>query len=101
VKCPLAAHSHGTTAVARTQIDTPGTSRSPRDASIADFCDCLRTTNNRNGRPYDGVLVNMRGLGALMEPVHAIEGLGACAGQLLVAIAILAWITFRPRHSHR
>ena len=51
VKSPLAAHSHGTTVIARTQIDTPGTLKSPRDASIADFSDYLRTTNNRNGRP--------------------------------------------------
>jgi hypothetical protein len=57
VKSPLAAHSHGTTAVAPTRIDTPGTSKSPRDASIADFCDYPRTTNNRNGRPYEDATV--------------------------------------------
>ncbi len=57
VKSPLAAHSHGTTTVARTQMDTPGTLKSPRDASIADFSDYLRTTNNRNGRPYEDATV--------------------------------------------
>ena len=57
VKSPLAAHSHGTTVIARTQIDTPGTLKSPRDASIADFSDYLRTTNNRNGRPYEDATV--------------------------------------------
>ena len=57
VKSPLAAHSHGTTAVARTRIGTPGTSKSPRGASIADFSDYLRTTNNRNGRPYEEATV--------------------------------------------
>ena len=53
VKSLLAAHSHETTAVARTRTDTTGTWKSPPDASIADFCDYLRATNNRNGRPYD------------------------------------------------
>ena len=57
VRSPLSADSHGTTAVARTRIQTPGTSKSPRDASIADFCDYLRTTNNRNGRPYEEATV--------------------------------------------
>ena len=38
-------------------MDTPGTSKSPRAASIADFCDYLRTTNNRNGRPYEEATV--------------------------------------------
>ena len=57
VKSPLAAHSHGTTVIARTQMDTPGTLKSARDASIADFCDYLRTTNNRNGRPYEEATV--------------------------------------------
>ncbi len=66
VKSPLAAHSHGTTAVTRTRTDTPGTSKSPRDASIADFSDYRgrrttataartrrppsRTTSSRRGR---------------------------------------------------
>ena len=57
VKSPLAAHSHGTAAIPRTRTDTTGTSKSPRDASIADFCDYLRTTNNRNGRPYEEATV--------------------------------------------
>ena len=57
VKSPLAAHSQGTTTVARTQTDTLGTLKSPRDASIADFSDYLRTTNNRNGRPYEEATV--------------------------------------------
>ena len=57
VNSPLAAHSHGTTAVAWTRMDNPGTSKSPRDTSIADFCDYLRTTNNRNGRPYEDATV--------------------------------------------
>jgi len=57
VKSPLAAHSHGTAAITRTRTDTTGTSKSPRDASIADFCDYLRTTNNRNGRPYEEATV--------------------------------------------
>lgn len=61
LKSPLAAHSHGTSAgrVLFTEPESPVTRRamSLRELTLADFGDYLRTTNNRNGRPYEETTV--------------------------------------------
>ena len=56
VQSPLAAHSH---AIPPSPCPdrTARAVKSPRDGSLAEFADYLRTINNRNGRPYEEATV--------------------------------------------
>ena len=61
LKSPLAAHSYGTSVSAAPQAPAAAFASlddCPRALTLSDFADYLRTTNNRQGRPFEEATVD-------------------------------------------